>query len=176
MDAQEIGDRLEIRDLVDTYAAALDERSVERLVGVFAGDARFDVTQHGSDAVLAVYEGSAQIAQIMTLISPFATTMHQMLNHQVRLESDVATGVTYCSANHLVGEPPRANLQMLIIYRDAYRRSADGWRIAHRRVVRLWNELHPLVGESIERELGEALQRPDLEAALAEWAHRALTA
>jgi ketosteroid isomerase-like protein len=174
MDTQQIGDRLEIRDLVDEYAAALDARSVERLVGVFTADARFDVTQHGSDTVLAVYEASEEIAQIMTLISPFATTMHQMLNHQVRLEGDVASGVTYCSANHLVGDPPSANLEMLIIYRDRYRRTVDGWRIAHRRVVRLWNELHPLVDESLERELGEALQRPDLEAALAEWAQRAL--
>src|SRR5690349_5156244 len=117
MDVQEASDRLEIRNLIDEYAGALDDGSVDRLVGVFTDDAHFFVSQAGSDDSLMSYDGSSEIAEIMTLISPFGHTFHIMLNHQVKISGDTATSLTYCSANHLIGDPPAANLEMYLKYK-----------------------------------------------------------
>jgi ketosteroid isomerase-like protein len=176
VDVQEVSDRLEIRNLIDEYASSLDDGSTDRLVGVFTDDAHFWVTQAGSDESLMSYDGSEEIAQIMTLISPFGHTMHVMLNHQVKVSGDTATSVTYCTANHLLGDPAEANLTMALKYRDEHRRTADGWRIARREVVRYWQEVHRLLDDRVEAALGGALQEEDLKASLRQWAQLALSA
>jgi ketosteroid isomerase-like protein len=176
MDVQEISDRLEIRNLIDEYAGALDDGSVERLVGVFTEDAHFYVTQAGSDASLMSYDGAAEVAEIMTLISPFGHTMHVMLNHQSEVSGDTATSLTYCWANHLIGEPSEANLLMVLKYRDELVRTDAGWRIARRQVIRYWNEVHRLLDDRVEASLGEALQATDLRGSLRDWVQLAVEA
>lgn len=176
MNKQEVSDLLEIRNLIDEYASSIDDRSTERLVAVFTDDAQFFVTQAGSDESFMSYNGSSEIGGIMTLISPFGETMHVMLNHQVKLCGDTATGLTYCTANHLLGEPAAANLTMALKYRDQFKRTADGWRIASRQVIRYWQEVHKLLDSSVEEALGEALAAEDLKASLRGWAQLALTA
>jgi ketosteroid isomerase-like protein len=176
MDLQEASDRLEIRNLIDEYASSLDDRSVERLVAVFTDDAHFFVSPAGSDESLMAYDGADGIAEIMTLISPFGHTMHVMLNHQVKVTGDTASAFTYCTANHLLGDPPEANLTMALKYKDQLRRTPDGWRIATRQVMRYWQEVHRLLDTSVEEALGPALEAEDLKASLREWASLALSA
>ena len=176
MDIQEASDRLEIRNLIDEYAGALDDGSTDRLVGVFTEDAHFFVTQAGSDESLMHYDGSSEIAEIMTLISPFGHTFHIMLNHQVKVSGDSATCLTYCTANHLIGEPAQANLEMYLKYKDDLRRTPEGWKISRRQVIRYWQEVHKLLDPSVEGALGEALQAEDLRPSLRQWAQLALTA
>jgi ketosteroid isomerase-like protein len=175
VDVQELSDRLEIRNLIDEYAGALDDGSTDRLVGVFTEDAHFFVTQAGSDEPLMHYDGSSEIAQIMTLISPFGHTFHIMLNNQIKVDGDTATSLTYCSANHLIGDE-EANLEMYLKYKDDLQRTPDGWKIARRQVIRYWQEVHKLLDPSVEDALGEALQAEDLKPSLKRWAQLALDA
>jgi ketosteroid isomerase-like protein len=175
VNVQEASDRFEIRNLIDEYASSIDDRSVDRLVAVFSKDARFFVTQVGSDDSLMSYDGSSEIADLMTLVSPFGHTLHMMFNHQVQISGDTANALTYCTANHLLGDPAEANLTMAIKYKDELTRTPDGWRISSRQVIRYWQEVHKLLDDSVENALGEALQAEDLKASLRQWAQLALT-
>lgn len=176
MNAQEVSDRLEIRNLIDEYASSIDDRRTDRLVAVFTEDADFFVTQAGSDESLMSYHGASELAEIMTLISPFGHTMHVMLNHQAKVAGDTATALTYCTANHLLGDPAEANLTMALKYKDDLTRTDDGWRIARRQVIRFWNEVHKLLDDSVEGALGAALEADDLKASLRQWSQLALSA
>jgi ketosteroid isomerase-like protein len=175
MDAQEASDRIEIRYVIDEYASALDDRNIERLVDVFTGDAHFFVSPAGSDESLMSYDGPAGMAEIMTLLSPFGHTFHIMLNHQSQVSGDTATAVTYCSANHLIGDPPEANLEMYLKYRDDLQRTTNGWKVGRRQVIRYWQEVHRLLDSSVEEALGDALAEEDLRPSLKRWAALALS-
>jgi ketosteroid isomerase-like protein len=176
VDPREASDRWEIRNAIDEYASALDDRDVARLVDVFTDDAYFFVSPAGSDESLVSYSGPSGIAEVMELLSGFGETFHVMLNHQASVAGDTATSLTYCSANHLIGDPPQVNLEMHLKYKDELKRTSDGWKIARRQVIRYWQEVHKLLDASVEQALGEALQAEDIGAAVREWAPLALRA
>jgi ketosteroid isomerase-like protein len=176
VDSREASDRWEIRNAIDEYASALDDRDVARLVDVFTDDAYFFVSPAGSDETLVSYSGPSGVAEVMELLSGFGETFHVMLNHQASVAGDTATSLTYCSANHLIGDPPQVNLEMHLKYRDELKRTSEGWKIARRQVVRYWQEVHKLLDTSVEEALGEALQAEDIGAAVRKWAPLALEA
>jgi hypothetical protein len=74
--------------------------------------------------------------------------MHVVSNHRVEVDGDRASGVVYCLAHHnTVCDGVPHNLVMTIRYHDRYRRTAAGWRFEHRKIVRFWNELRPLLDD-----------------------------
>ena len=84
----------------------------------------------------------------MDIVGGYGATMHLMANHTVALAGDRAEGEVYCQAHHLTAvDGETRDLVMTIRYRDRYARTPEGWRIASRRVVRLWNELRPVMAE-----------------------------
>jgi ketosteroid isomerase-like protein len=146
-------DHCELKDLVDAYATAIDERDRALLVGIFTADAHLFVQEHGREEVLVAYDGSDQIAQLMDLLDGYGPTMHLMSNHRIQVDGDRATGVVYCLAHHLTEQDDGStrNLVMAIRYFDRYARAGDGgqWKIAERKIVRYWDELRPIVEESV---------------------------
>jgi ketosteroid isomerase-like protein len=141
-------DRLELADLAYAYAAALDERDVAAFAALFTEDAHLGVYDPESDVPLLGYDGRAQIADAVALLDPYGATMHVVSNHRVGVDGDEATGVVYCVAHHsTVRDGAPHNLVMTIRYYDRYRRTGDGWRFTHRKIVRFWNELRPVLDE-----------------------------
>jgi ketosteroid isomerase-like protein len=148
MDQQEISDRLELRGLVDEYARAIDLRDSNRLVGVFTDDGYFGVYAPDADEADASFQGSSELAALMGMLSSYGPTMHLMANHYVDVEADgqTATGTVYALARHIVQrDGSTQNLQMTVRYEDRYQHTDQGWRIAHRRIIRDWNELLPVL-------------------------------
>lgn len=143
-------DRFELRDLVDAYATVLDERDSRGFVGLFTDDGHLGVYEPDSDEPLSAYNGAAELENVMEMLHAYGPTMHLMANHRVRAEDDGAAGVVYCLARHLTERDGKlSDLVMTIRYVDRYRRTGDGWRIAHRKVVRYWNELRDVVDERV---------------------------
>jgi uncharacterized protein (TIGR02246 family) len=134
-------DRLELRELVERYALGADTRDRELFGGVFT-----------EDGVLATstgrrYEGREDVvATLDHLDAHYPRSMHFVGNHQVTLHDDTAAGLVYCLAHHVYasGGEDRDTL-MVIRYRDEYRRTDDGWRIALRTLQIDWQEDRPLV-------------------------------
>lgn len=129
-------DRVAIRDLVDTYAQGCDLRDEARFMGVFTLDAELDY----SDAM--DFRGTA--AEIFGFIKQaqehFAARAHYMLNHQVVLDGDRATGRTYHLDVHGVETP--AGPEIMTFgghYDDEYVRTPTGWLIAKRTAYILWS-------------------------------------
>jgi ketosteroid isomerase-like protein len=152
MNLQEVSDRLELRCLVDDYARAIDRREPDRLVATFTEDGYFGVFAPDSETAHAAFRGAAELRSLMGMLSDYGPTMHLMANHYVHIDPDGATasGTVYALARHVVDrEGTRQNLQMTVRYEDRYRRTDVGWRIAHRRIIRDWNELSPVMAEHI---------------------------
>jgi hypothetical protein len=148
MDPSEMSDRLDLQELAFAYAAALDERDGEAFAGLFTPNAHLGVYDPDSEKPLLGYDGHDEIRQAIALLDPYDETLHVMTNHRVALDGENATGTVYCLAHHIsVRDGTRCNLVMTIRYYDRYRRVDGAWRFAHRKIVRFWNELRPVLDE-----------------------------
>jgi 3-phenylpropionate/cinnamic acid dioxygenase small subunit len=142
-----VSDRLELGDLAYAYATALDERDVEGFAALFTRDGHLGVYEPDAEQPLLGYDG-ADIARAVGLLDDYGETMHVVSNHRVEVDGERASGVVYCRAHHTtVRDGARFDLVMTIRYHDRYRRTPAGWRFSHRKIVRLWNELRPLLDE-----------------------------
>jgi ketosteroid isomerase-like protein len=145
---QELTDRLELRALVDAYASALDRRDIDAFVALFTADAHLGIYEPGVEIPASRFDGTAELASLMSMLEVYGETMHVMANHTVTFDGEQANGEVYCLAHHLTDGATR-NLAMTIRYRDRYERTQDGWRIAHRRIIRYWNERRPVLSERL---------------------------
>lgn len=123
------------------YAIAADERDQARFVAVFTPDAVLEV-ENGPQR--ARYEGADELAQIPTRLERFARTFHMLGQCTHHIDGDTADGTVYCTAHHVSNDHPPTDHVMFIRYLDRYRRTPEGWRIAHRRVVVDWTATHPV--------------------------------
>lgn len=133
--------RVELRDLVDRYAGLVDERRTVAAAELFIPDGVLvapDPPQHLAATV--EHHGRAQIQQALDALGGFTATFHAV--HGAVFDSagtdpdgpDRALGRVSATAHHLsTGDDgsPR-DLVWQLVYRDAYQRTEQGWRIARR--------------------------------------------
>jgi ketosteroid isomerase-like protein len=148
-------DRLALRDLAESYAAACDARDEDLFVSLFTDDAVLRVCYANLDEPAMTVVGGARMASIpRALGARFVETLHLVGNHRCQVEGDSARGEAYCEAHHLHtgtdGEP--ADLRLLIRYADEYARGSDGvWRFARRTVNVRWQQVAPVTGSVLHR-------------------------
>ena len=134
-------DRQAITDLVLGYAAAADDRDVTAFVALFLPDAT--LTARRGSGPGATYVGADRLAEIPARLSRYVETFHVVTNIRAEpgADGDAAIGRSQCRAHHITAEGETATDQVLTIrYRDTYRRTDAGWRIATRDVHILWSE------------------------------------
>jgi len=142
--AQEVAERLALRDLIDGYAAAVDARDADRFAALFTPEGSLAVHETEDADPVVEYRGHRALREVMDLLRTFSTTLHVMANHRCRIAGAAATGEVYCMAHHITaGEGGEVDLVMYIRYRDAYLRTPEGWRFARRDVLRQWTEERP---------------------------------
>jgi ketosteroid isomerase-like protein len=141
-----IGDRLALRDLVDTYASAVDRRDEPAFRALWTPDARL-TTHAGDGPPEGDFTGADDIARVITIIQRYQLTFHLVANHVVRLDPGggrggrEATGEAYCIGHHLTPTDGgrHDDYVMGIRYLDRYARDdAGAWRFAAREVRRQW--------------------------------------
>lgn len=115
-------DRIEIHELLNRYAHAIDFMDWRLLEDVFTEDAVADYSSAGEYVdVESVREGRDRIIDYYeTAMAPFAGVLHFMTNHLVELDGDRARTRSYM---HVL------NLGMGGIYSCVCRRTGAGWRI-----------------------------------------------
>jgi hypothetical protein len=139
--SDDLGKRLLLRELVDSYASAVDNRDTERFVSLFLDDGVLAVYEPDVPEAVVTFTGSDELGTVTKLLQNFGTTFHLMANHLCKINGDMASGEVYCLANHLLeGDAGLINLCMVIRYFDTYTLTADGWRFAQRDVRRQWTE------------------------------------
>lgn len=87
MDLQQLSDRIEIEDLLTTYAASVDTKDWDRFCGVFTADAQIDYTEAGGPKL-----GPREMADwLENALGQFPTTQHLISNIEWVVSGDTAT-------------------------------------------------------------------------------------
>jgi len=117
-------DRIEIHELLNRYAHAIDFMDWKLLEEVFTEDAVADYSSAGEYVeVDSVRNGRDEIVKYYeSALAPFAGVLHFMTNHLVDLDGDRARTRSYMHVLHL---------GMGGIYTCRCRRTDAGWRIEH---------------------------------------------
>jgi hypothetical protein len=132
-------DHEEIRALQYRYGRLLDlNQPHEVAVQIFTEDA---IDDRGR---IPVPVGRVAIEAMFTrALKQFAATAHVVSSVEIELDGDAATSSTYVTAWHWNAGGPEdreaatvrpADFALIAIYSDRLRRTADGWRIAHRTI------------------------------------------
>jgi 3-phenylpropionate/cinnamic acid dioxygenase small subunit len=125
-----LADRLEIADLLNRYATALDGRDWELLASCFTEDAKVDYDTSG------VFGRTDFVEHCATGLARMKSTQHYVTNVVVAVDGDDATSASYVLAQHV-----RLDDVMFTLggtYHDTLVRAGDGWRVADRRFVTAW--------------------------------------
>ena len=132
-------DHQAIVDLTIAYAWALDMREFELLRNIFLPEATALLVDErtGVDSI---------IERVRSALEPLDASHHLIGNHQVTVDGDRATCRCYLQAQHVrEGTQGGSNYIFAGRYEDDLVRTAAGWRIARRTLVRVWSDGNPAV-------------------------------
>lgn len=133
---QEISDRLEIQDLITRYVYAIDERDYETLDNVFTPDAVIDYTELGGS------KGTREeTKQFLGQSMPgFPAFQHLSVNTKLAIDGDTAHAKTILFNPMMMDHEGEKRMFFIgLWYIDELVRTADGWRIKHRREQKCWD-------------------------------------
>lgn len=137
-------DREQIQRLITAYARHADRRQPTQQAAVFSEQGRvllFDGDPNHVDAMQTIQGRDVLAATFTDLIAQYEATTYFNGQSEVDISGDTATGETYCLAHHLLRQDgERVLLTMAIRYLDRFQRTADGWRIAERKIVFDWTD------------------------------------
>jgi hypothetical protein len=132
-----ISDRLQIRELLDAYAAGIDTRDWSLLASCCAPDAVLDYTAYGGPRG-TVQEAVEWIARAMSQI---AVSQHLVTNVRISIDGDTATSHCYLFSPLAANSSGGGEGTFLVggYYDDRLRRTDDGWRIEERVAGPSWS-------------------------------------
>ena len=143
MTLQTLLDIEEIKALRHEFAWSLETSQPDALADLFTEDGIVDVGPWGKmDGQAAIRKGYGRSYRGM----PSFTAMHAVTNPRIKVNGDEATGSWYLLDLSL-REAATQPLQIVGIYDEIYRRTADGWRIAHLTLRFLWTSEHGRITE-----------------------------
>ena len=126
-------DHWEIVRVLDRYAEALDTRRWELLSEVFVPELEFDFGEW------TVTSREEAVATIRTYLDGCGPTQHLLGNYRIDVDGDAARSRVYVRAFHVgVGPATGKTYEMGGEYRDALRRTPEGWRSFRREGVAFW--------------------------------------
>src|SRR5271154_4492714 len=120
--AEEVADRLAIRQLIDAYAHCADRRDAKCQMALFTADTVFAVfmdsrspeptqTMRGRDALAPAFEN----------LNTYQATTHVNGQSAVEIEGNTAKGESYCIAHHLTVDGEKRMLMVASIrYLDTF--------------------------------------------------------
>lgn len=117
---------------------------IERFGSLFTLDGEFVTSPPGSTESVTL-RGREQVKFGPSGNQMFERTFHAVHNHIVDVSGDRATGITYCTARHLLRKAD-GNLEVILApihYRDEYALTDEGWKFARRELEWTWIERRP---------------------------------
>jgi hypothetical protein len=137
MEIQHMIDRIEIEELLVRYSRAIDSKEFDTLETLFTSDAIFDGGSLGCPA------GAPQIrAMIEGTLAGLDSTQHLVGKSLIEIDGDEAEVRTYLFSQHIRESTPGPIKHYALggEYADRVVRTPEGWRIAYRRLDRMWKE------------------------------------
>ncbi len=141
-----VADRLELRELVDRYAQAVDRTDAAGVAALFVEDGTLATwLDPTSSEGTGQRQGRAAIAAAIRGMARYVATHHTVSSASVAVDGDTATGETRCAAHHLEDTPAgRRDTVLYIRYLDTFARDRDGWRFRRREVRVQWRSVVPV--------------------------------
>jgi ketosteroid isomerase-like protein len=138
--AQSGADRHLIRDLVETYAAAVDHVDSAAVASLFTPEGALELWPDPDlTEPQVVRRGTTEIVRAIDFMATYVATIHEIANHSSEVAGDNARASTRCMAHHVSGEAgSRTDLVLAIDYVDTLRRVDNQWRFVVREVRTLW--------------------------------------
>jgi hypothetical protein len=135
---------IELRRLVDEYAIAADNFDTARYASLFTDDATFTATAQGGAAPFIAAHGREEISKVPDANRMFEQLFHAVHNHVVDVDGELATGITYCVARHVIRtEKGHEVLVLPLRYHDEYAKTTSGWKFRSRSCQCTWIERAP---------------------------------
>jgi CheY-like chemotaxis protein len=130
-----LADHQQIKDVLTRYAVAIDTKDWLLLKTCFTNDGAVD---YGPE--IGRYEGPDNIVAIVrSFVGDLDATHHLTGNHQIIVDGDTASCVSYLHAQHcLAGVAEGENYTLGGVYRDTLGRMKDGWQIKLRKIETVW--------------------------------------
>jgi ketosteroid isomerase-like protein len=132
-------DRAEIENLSNKYMVAVDSGDIETVMSTWADDGELVWIfghEHGKDQIRAAMSGfgGGRYEEIPEGATSRQRTRHQIINHVIDVEGDVANTTAYWFA--MTNRTPQGELQMLYFghYEDVLKRVDGKWKFASRKV------------------------------------------
>lgn len=127
-----MSDAADVRDVISSYAHAVDDRDVDRIVACFTAQAHVEF-----DGGSQVVEGRETLRSFFGGALSQGTSTHVMSDVLVEVDGDRAHAETQAVAFHAHAGHEAVTIRGLR-YSDDVVRTADGWRIARRVHRSLW--------------------------------------
>ncbi len=124
-----LADRGAIHDVLLRYAAAVDDKDLERVAACFAPDAAYAGAL--GDGTIA-----DALPRLAAAMRRYAATTHRIGPQQITVHGDLARARTDCIAYHVRVDGGQQTVA--VTYDDTLARHADGWRIVARRATTRW--------------------------------------
>ncbi len=147
MTTQELMDRAELKDLVDTFSNLADVKDAAAQGELFLPDGWLEF-QLGFDGEIKKIEGREALVQAFAAtINPCRAVYHLGGQHTVTLHGDEAEGIAYCTAT-LVNDVEGKSIitSNYVRYSDLYVRVDGKCFIKRRRTTFLISDRHELNG------------------------------
>ncbi len=126
-------DRQAIADVLSSYAAAIDERDMERYQALFEEDV--EAVGFASEPICGV---DAWLEFVHVQLDRFRSTQHMLGPQLVRIDGDRATARTDLQATHLMNEPKGELFILWATYQTDLVRSSEaehGWKIVRHELI-----------------------------------------
>jgi ketosteroid isomerase-like protein len=125
-------DELAIRSLLARFARVTDTGTIDEHLALVTDDVVFEMTgappRNGPDELRAASEAGRAADQV----GPTSSTMHFLGGTEMTVDGDTAESITSFVFFGLRAAPPKPLRAGR--YYDSFRRTAHGWRFAHRRI------------------------------------------
>jgi hypothetical protein len=139
----EAGDRLSIRELVESYAHCADRRDAKGQMALFTPDTHFVVYMNARDPKPSQELHSREaLAPVFADLNRYAATMHFVGQSTIfALNADRATGEAYCIAHHLTLDGEKRRMMVAYLrYLDTFAKIEGAWLFAERLLYVDWLE------------------------------------
>ena len=133
-----VADELEIRNLLARLAQLADDGDLKEYVQLFTEDGVWQGPPgpgRGARSGHADLLAGAQERRANRIQGPNTNTFHVATNTVIQLNGDTATGKSYYQFYGNTQDAPK--LQSMGIYRDEFRRTPKGWKMAKRVIERV---------------------------------------
>jgi hypothetical protein len=131
-------DRLEIREVLDRYAAGIDCRDWDLVRRCFTADCTADYGRSGQWT-----DRESFVTALDEMHRDVGPTLHRITNHRIEVDADRATATSYFDALLQVEHRSHDLLHVIGTYTDDLVRNEDDWQITTRRTdTLLWRREH----------------------------------